>query len=932
MNVPSGFLIETPPANDLRPGDMVRRGKKLSAEQVPEIPEGFSFEELPSDSAPAGQPELPEGFQVSTYGQDEAGQTSYTGPVENWDSEGYPSGRIENPDGTFTYTFDESDGLTGSVTYEGPNPETKKRDVGRGEAAWRGLQASALRGWDDEWAAFWGATGNKLGTALGMNQTPESVGFWDIYEQLAERERAIKDAAWEQHPGYYAAGYIPGMFTGYRLGGPATPLNRVDRAKRVAGVGAVEGGVSGAGNADPLQDQEDNWLNRVVGGATGATLGATLGPVVDLAVGQPLETIARRAYDATVGRRSPNAGIRALDNRATPSAEAMRAEAARLEQAGVPPRLVDVIDDEGRSVVREAASRATPARAEVAEAADAVYADVPDRVAQQAQRISNERRTARELATLAEEGRDVGVSNAMRPIRAVPVEMTDEVTSILSTREGQAALRAAEGFMTDPADRASVRNIMTAVRAINQLDPRLPPAVRQQITRQIMGEARLTVDMVDKVARAISGRAKTIPGLQNVANQFSRTIRESARGVEPRYDRALEDYSAASRVVESAEGTGRFENTDFLRTPPDQFLPNIREASDQPAAVPVTTPRDTTARLNIRDNNWADDRSVYAEYTTESGVNIPIALYRAEDGVAHVDVSWPNDPNIIGPAEVRKVMADLQEAFPDIKAFSGERISGARAQALREKGFEYGDEVPEDAVMQTVPAMTPEQLARTTPTRQTISEQDALRARARDTVVDRAREGYGQGALPVARQVASGPAQRERNAALLGGRQARELEEGMRGEVARYANTRAIDPRAGNQPLVRGNDAIVDGFADAVANIGSGGKWGVIRAASRWLRQGGIRDVDAERLARDAVSEDPARLEAAISYLESRGMARARAQRFVGTMAGALAGRASGKVDVRQQPESVPFEPETLPQTPPNSARAILRQDGRPEQ
>lgn len=52
--------------------------------------------------------------------------------------------------------------------------------------------------------------------------------------------------------------------------------------------------------------------------------------------------------------------------------------------------------------------------------------------------------------------------------------------------------------------------------------------------------------------------------------------------------------------------------------------------------------------------------------------------------------------------------------------------------------------------------------------------------------------------------------------------------------------------------------------------------------------------MDAERLARDAISEDPARINAAIDYLASRGMARARAERFVNIYGATLAGRVGG--------------------------------------
>jgi hypothetical protein len=105
----------------------------------------------------------------------------------------------------------------------------------------------------------------------------------------------------------------------------------------------------------------------------------------------------------------------------------------------------------------------------------------------------------------------------------------------------------------------------------------------------------------------------------------------------------------------------------------------------------------------------------------------------------------------------------------------------------------------------------------------------------------------------------------------------------------------------GSQTQQRGQDAIVDGFAAAVGTVATGSRWGPIQLAAKWLRQGGIRGVDAERLARDAISEDPARINAAIDYLESKGMARNRALRFVETYGAALAGRVGGAAQGEEQ-------------------------------
>src|SRR5690606_8017475 len=121
---------------------------------------------------------------------------------------------------------------------------------------------------------------------------------------------------------------------------------------------------------------------------------------------------------------------------------------------------------------------------------------------------------------------------------------------------------------------------------------------------------------------------------------------------------------------------------------------------------------------------------------------------------------------------------------------------------------------------------------------------------------------------------------------------------GMAAETARLDNTRVIDPRVGTR--MRAEARRLDGFeqaTEAAMAAGTGNKWWLARIADRWLRQGGIRNVDAERLARDAINENPERLEAAISYLERRGMHRENARRFMQILGASLAGRAGPTAD-----------------------------------
>lgn len=246
----------------------------------------------------------------------------------------------------------------------------------------------------------------------------------------------------------------------------------------------------------------------------------------------------------------------------------------------------------------------------------------------------------------------------------------------------------------------------------------------------------------------------------------------------------------------------------------------------------------------------------------------------------------------------RRQVPEYDEALNQYEA--GQRVGDAASGAGRFEESSFLGTVPdtyEASVSQAsrTPAAVRPQTEAGEVLDPTVSEHDALILRARDELADAATADSGARAPALARQLSPmGVAQQRRSEALVGPERAERLREGGRALDERYYNTGYINPDAGSKTMGAAQDAIVDGFADAAANAASGGKWGLIRTAGRWLKQGGIKGVDAERLARDAISEDPARVRAAIDYLEQKGMARARAERFVSVYGGALAGRTGG--------------------------------------
>lgn len=668
---------------------------------------------------------------------------------------------------------------------------------GVGATAIQGLTAGGLMGWDDELNAQTRTAANWLGSKLGLN---ESNASWDdIYNNYLQENQQYKDAAYAEHPWTYAAGFVPGMVLNAAVtrGRGAAPTTMGGRAASAGLQGAVQGAASGAGNSAPGARWEGAGFGAMLGGPTGIAVT----PLASAA-----GNLASRLWSAVGMRNAGNeltSGLGVLASHAPQDAQQLADNVAQWRASGVEPRLVDVVDESGRGVIRDVSSKMTPARDAVVKHAEGVYADAQGRVADQARRhISSARQTARQLGeTIKHEQEALGPQ--FDAVRGQPVQLTPEIVDALNTTEATRVLRSIGRWMT-PAEKpqldalvtglAKARKLGTPEQQAEKLFPgfgNLKPEVQQNVMGQMvkngqivdpLKDLNLTVDVADKFARMITKQAQEQPAMTRVASDYADKLRGAARRQYGDYDRALNDFEASARVGDAAAGTGRFEGTDFLRSPADQY---------------------------------------------------------------------------------------------------GDAVAGARANP------------PPNAALP--------------------SEMDALRMRARDQVVDAANESAA-GAASTARKLSQGGAQQARSAYLIGGKNANALSNSMGNELKRVTNTRFIDPNIGSQTASKSRDAIVDGFEEAVANIAhtASPKWAIIRMTSSWLRKAGIRNVDAERLGRDAISTDPARVDAAIKFLSDKGMARARADRFIRTLGGALGGRAAGATQTDGQ--SAPL---------PNSVRAL---------
>jgi hypothetical protein len=908
--IPAGWEIETAPSAP---------ASEQGAAPTAALPEGFEIETTP--------PQAPSGLEFTVtddrpdYGvpmpnSREELQTYLRKMTEMGKSEQDIRSYIEEAG----YVLDEGEGARFGDLYQPGTPvdfeadEVQQDEISNAEAWWEGVKSGALRGFGDEWQGFWGATGNKLGTALGLNES--TADFWDIYRQLQQKNEAYRDRAFKENAIAYGLGFVPGALTGpsfARISNAPANASRAERLGRLAAVGGIEGAISGAGNADP--GAANIVGDAVTGGVVGAALAPVVAPIAERGARSVMDLY--RRFGPRRGGNAMNDALTTLTSRAPQDAEAMAARAAEFRSGGVEPRLVDVVDESGRGVIRDASGKMTPAREDVVRHADEVYVDAQDRVANQARRnITDRPETARQLSEqIAEEQRLMGPR--FDAVRDNPVTLTPEVTRALNTQEGRSVLRTIGRLMTpeerEPLD-ALIKSLQKSAKAgtpeeqAAKLVPgfeRMSPEAQAQIMAQLPLEDAtpvLTVDIADKFARRITEAAKDKPSLMRVARNYAETIRGAARQQYPEYDAALNEFAAAARVGNAAEGTGPFAGrSDFLRTPPDQYRPGEAEAT--PAAI--NAPGEGQfwrggQPLGDAPGFYSRDRAVAEQYQDLRGpggevrsydieLNNPapadvvqreaVALgFDPEDLAAYTEASV-FDPDLFGTAEVAALQTRLREMGYD----------GAELPDLTPPGNGQGEfiaTVPFDRAQVRSPQPGPA----------TVSEQDALRARARDDIVDKATSGSGAQAMSVARQVSRGSAQRQRNEALLGPEQARRFERGMRSEVERVDNTRFIDPRTGSQTASRLSDeeGAMDDIIEAAGHASIGNKTGMIYSARRWLRQNRIRGVDAERLVREAISDNPETVNNLIEFLGKRGVETSRARGLIRGINAVMAGRTAG--------------------------------------
>lgn len=620
---------------------------------------------------------------------------------------------------------------------------------------------------------------------------------------------------------------------------------------RGGGIGALEGAIAGTGAGHP----GDRFGRTAQGGVFGLLAGAGA-PLVARGV----SAVAAPALDIVASRTGKGGAINALARRLGVTPRRMSAKAAELRQAGIEPTVYDVIGETGQDMAGALGRRQTAARETMQNFGDEARVGLQDRVRRQASRISNDARTPDEAVADVTAARNSAFEQGIAPLRprAVPLTADNPAWEVLQTGEGRNAVRAAASLERDPEVKRALLKLgqpvkepegAKEIRAMHEqidamnLAPEAAAAAKAQLPP--IPEAELptmTLDMADKIARSFNGAASRAGkagdiGRANVLRDYGREIRGAAADAHPEYRKLLDQYGDESRLADAARlgEQGLDRNTD-------EFVAKASNLRDDRTPIP------TVGKLeNIKQTDAGGDRWAFADYHAKDGSKVGLSINFGDDGTAHISIdgkdgsSWEDVKNTLGPAGVRDMMRTLQAQFPEIKAVSGVRTTGASAGGAASKNITLPD-VPTDA-----------------------SERDLARLGYRRAIERKAGEGPG-GALTIAESLGRAPEQQARAAALLGPEEANMLGRNMAAEVDVARSRIRNAPRTGSRTQINTSDEdFVEGLAADVARYGT--VRGAVIAGLKRLGKAGISDKAAERIVNLVTDKTPGAVDQAIEQL-----------------------------------------------------------------
>lgn len=716
---------------------------------------------------------------------------------------------------------------------------------------------TALFNFGDEISSALHAIPEALTTDKGLGEAyRENWLAANLQDQIDQEARPEATTA-GQALGIVGSAFLPGAIVtkGRTLG---------QRALIGGAAGGAAGGVSATGEGSP----DDRFGKTGAGTVTGSVVGAGIPVAVE-----GLARIARPIIERLPGADSAKALARRLGLKAEDIEDMRVASREQGELVGDDSvALIDVLPESGRSVVGDA-GRQGAAREALQTEARAREVALPERVQQQANRISTETRTPDELRREIETKGDEEIAAALDPIRNTPIPLESGVRDVLSTRSGLRAIRRAIDNAPDVGTRLQLEELYAGMERLRKsIDPRLPEATQQRMIDEQLEALPFTIDMSDKISRELNRMG--VEG-NSAMFGFGRTVRDAAR-MAPKYNEAMENY-AASRRASEAVGIGSGERTvmdeagrvsreadtgrGFLAEDPNRYAQRVEGLSDERAPIPPT-PKQPLENVDIYEHP-SGDQFVNAEYTAPDGEVVRMFFRLDKDGTAKnftvgnkgedmggpgEEAAWETVANTVGPRAVREAVTAIRAQFPQIKRIQGERVTGASADT--------------EAAQVDIPLR---------PLPEAPSERDLMQAGAASAVRSAARDIPG--AARTAEQIATSPAQIARTIATVGEEEADTIRRAMDAELARVRRVRA--QASSEQP--RG-EAALQGVESGVNALYTPGPISFGREAVRFLHRIGMTDRDAQWIVEAATN--PGMRDQVINRLEKAGLDRLRAEAY----------------------------------------------------
>ena len=268
-----------------------------------------------------------------------------------------------------------------------------------------------------------------------------------------------------------------------------------------------------------------------------------------------------------------------LQKLAAIDAAAARRAAAEYQAAGIQPTLADVGGESARGVIRDAASRMTPAREAVTDFADTRAMALPGRIGEQARAvISSDTRTPQQIQAALAASRTAKGDQMFGAVRGERVPLSEDAVQALRSPDGREAIRQAAKDALNSLD-PEVRNMA------NELNRLVDSVIDQP------GRTEITVGMAQAISKALLDSASAVQrgGRNYSASQLGdlgRAVRNNAREQVGGYDAALKAWEADSRLIDAAE-TGK----SFLARNTDEFAASLQGMTPEEIALARATAR-----------------------------------------------------------------------------------------------------------------------------------------------------------------------------------------------------------------------------------------------------------------------------------------------------------------------------------------------------